>query len=1180
MINIFSQNRPIEHYSLIKYIENSHNMYSGQANYSIPIYDSKFNNLDYNLKLQYDGSSFRPNVEPGLTGHNWNLNLIGKIVRQTQKDFFYGFKLGYFNDFGSEMDCIQKKSPITISKKMLLENPLIASQQDIDESIALDRFYFNFFGYNGYFTIDNLNNPLVYCETSSLKIEIGSLKCQPVFSKLNDSEIIITDDSGNKFFFGGTVNELDINFDEGVFLFSDSFYEKGGVSPSPNDYKYSYERNIRNNYATAWNLKKVLFADGTILEAFYRKGQLDIFSNFLSEGKKVREKFKNSFPDKNICFTNNVFINSTSSQNFTTTITPNYPISGGGSGELTNTVKSETRSYSKIALLDSIIYNREKIIFNYDTTTNPIEHAKKYLKSVKIFDNNSIRKEIKFNYDDLGNKYKRTFLSNIEINPDEKYNFVYYQTDNFPAYNAYVLDKAGFWNGKIETEDLLPINNFIKTGLLNCITLPTKGKICYEYENHEYSKIFKSDDLTQSFQSVSETIFPGVRISKEINSDKNSNVLYNKTFIYKDDKNISSGIYEDGLLSNSKAATFLVDFGTTSTFSYVFSSNPLYPNLYSKNLINYSNVIEKTNKGSINYFFTDRITNPDDLNNKLFKSSNSGIVTFYKITQKTNESQRGKIRKIQYFDINNKKKIEKNYFYTDFIEGNNLQEISPTASISDYNYYVDAIGFANKQIRVNYNSLLPYLISKRTEEEYFDSGFKTEKITEYKYNDKYLNWHPFPIETTIRFQGNILSKDKIYYPGDILREKCPTVNCSDYAQVGGQFSIYKDMLSKNIIKPVINIETNSKGISKLIETKFKSDASSSNMIKESKTRVSSLNKYFNENRPEDAIVEDKIIFELYDSKGNLLQFRNQNGISTTIIYGYNQSLPIAKIIGTTYGELMNAYGLPQTNDSYLQLDIVSKSNLHIDETSENILLYSLMSFRNNPQFKNYQITTYTYKPLIGISSITLPNGIREIYKYNIANRLEKVIDINGNIIKEYKYNYAPVSYFNAEKSAQFTRNNCGSSAIGGTYIYTVPTGKYVSYISQEGANQMAQDDINNNGQNSANTNSSCTPMPSCSINYNTNIGINGGGSINVSYNNYKVIISCTTGSNSINLPWNTGVKVATINGDCKPSVDYDSYNGQVYYKIKSNGDIIIRTSNSNPFENNTMLYYYLYFPIK
>ncbi|RTZ49642.1 hypothetical protein EJ377_04460 [Chryseobacterium arthrosphaerae] len=61
-----------------------------------------------------------------------------------------------------------------------------------------------------------------------------------------------------------------------------------------------------------------------------------------------------------------------------------------------------------------------------------------------------------------------------------------------------------------------------------------------------------------------------------------------------------------------------------------------------------------------------------------------------------------------------------------------------------------------------------------------------------------------------------------------------------------------------------------------------------------------------------------------------------------------------------------------------------------DPAKEPQLLTLLDAFRNNDQLKDFQITTYTYDPLIGVTSITPPNGIREIYKYDIQNRLEKL----------------------------------------------------------------------------------------------------------------------------------------------------------------------------------------------
>jgi len=60
-----------------------------------------------------------------------------------------------------------------------------------------------------------------------------------------------------------------------------------------------------------------------------------------------------------------------------------------------------------------------------------------------------------------------------------------------------------------------------------------------------------------------------------------------------------------------------------------------------------------------------------------------------------------------------------------------------------------------------------------------------------------------------------------------------------------------------------------------------------------------------------------------------------------------------------------------------------------------------------------QISTYTYDPLIGVTSITSPSGIKEVYGYDSANRLIEIKqqekDTSGNLIlktiKEFNYNY-------------------------------------------------------------------------------------------------------------------------------------------------------------------------------
>lgn len=150
-------------------------------------------------------------------------------------------------------------------------------------------------------------------------------------------------------------------------------------------------------------------------------------------------------------------------------------------------------------------------------------------------------------------------------------------------------------------------------------------------------------------------------------------------------------------------------------------------------------------------------------------------------------------------------------------------------------------------------------------------------------------------------------------------------------------------------------------------------------------------------------LQTEVVFNHYDDKGNLVQYTTKEGIPVTIIWGYNKTQPIAKIEG------IDLEGIPQSMiDTIVQYSITDASQGTV--ASENNLIAQLDIFRQ--QFdalpsRNAQITTYSYDPLIGVTSITPPSGIREIYKYDTANRLEKIVDEEGKILKEYQYNYKP-----------------------------------------------------------------------------------------------------------------------------------------------------------------------------
>jgi hypothetical protein len=46
---------------------------------------------------------------------------------------------------------------------------------------------------------------------------------------------------------------------------------------------------------------------------------------------------------------------------------------------------------------------------------------------------------------------------------------------------------------------------------------------------------------------------------------------------------------------------------------------------------------------------------------------------------------------------------------------------------------------------------------------------------------------------------------------------------------------------------------------------------------------------------------------------------------------------------------------------------------------------------------------YEWKDMIGVSGVTYPNGLKNIYNYDDKNRLETVKDENGSLIKQLLY---------------------------------------------------------------------------------------------------------------------------------------------------------------------------------
>jgi hypothetical protein len=127
-----------------------------------------------------------------------------------------------------------------------------------------------------------------------------------------------------------------------------------------------------------------------------------------------------------------------------------------------------------------------------------------------------------------------------------------------------------------------------------------------------------------------------------------------------------------------------------------------------------------------------------------------------------------------------------------------------------------------------------------------------------------------------------------------------------------------------------------------------------------------------------------------------------------------------------------------------------------------------------------QMTTYTYAPLIGMSSACDINNSIKYFEYDAAGRLSVVRDQDKNVLQKICYNYAgqqvdcgATIFYNKAKCQVFTRNNCDVDYLPDTYEYCVPAEKYSSTISPEAANALAEAELVAKGQALANQKAEC-----------------------------------------------------------------------------------------------------------
>ena len=180
----------------------------------------------------------------------------------------------------------------------------------------------------------------------------------------------------------------------------------------------------------------------------------------------------------------------------------------------------------------------------------------------------------------------------------------------------------------------------------------------------------------------------------------------------------------------------------------------------------------------------------------------------------------------------------------------------------------------------------------------------------------------------------------------------------------------------------------------------------------------------------------------YDSYGNLTSFKENNGPTHSLMWAYNGQYPTIYVVN----------GVP------------SDPNLLLYTSDFATLNSTASSLRTT--LPNAHISSYEFEPLIGLLSQTSPTGLKNSFTYEGLNRLAKIWDENGKIVKAYDYQVATTVGGNNYVKEMIPRSASdillsGFENLQTTISYTDGLGRPLQTVAQNAGGTGANDIVIN-----------------------------------------------------------------------------------------------------------------------
>lgn len=509
-----------------------------------------------------------------------------------------------------------------------------------------------------------------------------------------------------------------------------------------------------------------------------------------------------------------------------------------------------------------------------------------------------------------------------------------------------------------------------------------------------FTSSVRSDIRIKSrIKSTVETIFGGLRI-KEIRSYSQNGILelWDSYKYGKGESGLGKTVYDPGIFyknySDQKLYTFWTPsdivgityrvnywqrkyFGIENYSSIGFNGAPLFY----EEVVKYSNATGGEKYKTAYRFSLDERKTLEDYG--FLNAQNYGALSALRFKPMLLEEARYATDAKLVF----RKNIGYNYFRASYTSGILVREVDnwvdngPVYNTMFSQYPSREFGL----VGTNWDSQMQLPIREREVQFIYNNGVLQDSVAsvkDYEYNSSYTI---LPSQVQETNSDGVIYKKQTLFPDDITSTSLLGGNL-DAVELQGIQKLNKDNVHM-VNTPIQSARYKSDVFLNLERSTYKLYNDKPYLYRSFKKKGSEL------------LLKDAEVLS-YDSYGNPLEIKVLNGPSISYLWGYSGQYLIAEIKNATYAQVLAALG---TNSSTLisQLNSATVADTFIQSTVQTI----------RTALTNALVSTYTFKPLLGMSSAIDPSGRTTYYNYDGFGRLKETKDTQQKTKETFDYNY-------------------------------------------------------------------------------------------------------------------------------------------------------------------------------